>query len=59
MNNTKNEIRAIGYYFVKQEVTDEWEVAMWDGEVWYCIGSYITFQDGTFDIVSDKINMPE
>lgn len=50
-------MREPGYYFTKMDTSSEWEISYWDGQWWNTfIGRY---RNGVFDIVGDKINMPD
>ena len=46
--------REEGYYWIKIEQSDPWQVAEWDGKAWWVCGSESWIHDTEISIVAEK-----
>ena len=47
--------REDGYYWVKIGLSELWQIAQWDEEVWWIYGSELWFNDNEIVVVGEKI----
>lgn len=52
-------MRETGYYYVRMDSTEPWEIAHWDAGFWWIIGSTSHYNEKVFSIIGNKVTMPE